>query len=209
MTLPRSAVFRCIHAAACQLTMPHALDQPRHAHECPSCRLLLLLVTCAASNLGQQRYGPKIACEITLASHQLQNALTCTCACQDLVIPSFLGPSTVKESPLLGFPARQRSHLAFFLGNVGHDRLAHYSRSLRQRLYFLARSRRWRERFGMVVGTREDLQEGETYEQMLSSSKFCLVLPGAPMHGASVVGQEAVGQCLRGGEASFGRQQNS
>ncbi|KAK9805384.1 hypothetical protein WJX73_009679 [Symbiochloris irregularis] len=97
---------------------------------------------------------------------------------KDLVVPSFLGPQRIGPSPLLGFPAHERRHLLFFRGEVGHQRLAHYSRSIRQRLYTLARSRRWKQRLGMMVGTAHDGAEGGSYERMLSSSKFCLVAPG-------------------------------
>ncbi|KAK9805381.1 hypothetical protein WJX73_008851 [Symbiochloris irregularis] len=98
---------------------------------------------------------------------------------KDLVVPSFLGPSKIGQSPLLGFRASSREYLLFFWGEVGHKRLAHYSRGIRQRLYFLARDRRWRERYRMVIGTRGDgLDAGMNYVRMLINSRFCLVVPG-------------------------------
>ena len=55
------------------------------------------------------------------------------------MIPSFLSPDLIGTSPLLGFPGKERSLLAFFKGDVGEHRLPHYSRGLRQKLHHLAR----------------------------------------------------------------------
>ena len=59
---------------------------------------------------------------------------------QDLVIPSFLSPELIGSSPLLGFPPKQRTMLAFFKGDMGQHRAPHYSRGLRQKLHALAQT---------------------------------------------------------------------
>ena len=61
---------------------------------------------------------------------------------------------------------------------VGKHRAAHYSRGIRQRLHTLAHKHRWRDRHKIVIGPREEASASEQYAQMLSSSRFCLVVPG-------------------------------
>ena len=95
---------------------------------------------------------------------------------QDLVIPAFLSPGLIGMSPLLGYPAQERTHLLFFRGDVGQTRLPMYSRGIRQRLHSLAHTNKWHERHDIVIAARDEV-EGD-YAQHLSSSKFCLVAPG-------------------------------
>ncbi|KAK9805311.1 hypothetical protein WJX73_000673 [Symbiochloris irregularis] len=97
---------------------------------------------------------------------------------KDLIIPSFLGPSYIKQSPLLGFPARERKHLLFFRGNMGRGRAPHYSRGIRQRLHHLSQHHRWRDHHSIVIGPPEEAGQDGEYAVMLSSSRFCLVVPG-------------------------------
>ena len=96
---------------------------------------------------------------------------------QDLVIPSFLSPDLVGASPLLGFPAKQRTLLAFFKGDVGEHRFPHYSRGIRQKLHHLAKEHDWLSQHRIHITSRSHTHE-LGYTQMLSSAVFCLVLPG-------------------------------
>ena len=96
---------------------------------------------------------------------------------QDLVIPSFLSPELVGASPLLGFPAKQRTLLAFFKGDVGEHRFPHYSRGIRQKLHHLAKEHDWLSQHRIHITSRSHTHE-LGYTQMLSSALFCLVLPG-------------------------------
>ena len=94
------------------------------------------------------------------------------------MIPSFLSPDLLGASPLLGFPPRQRTMLAFFRGDMGRHRLPNYSRGLRQRLHRLAHEQDWAGQHAIHIASR-DLEHNLSYTQALSSSVFCLVLPGA------------------------------
>ena len=98
---------------------------------------------------------------------------------QDIVVPVFKIPPAIGPSPILGHPAHVRDKLLFFRGDMGEHRLAHYSRGLRQRLGKAAREGKWNETYNIVVGNRDDTP-GD-YGTMLSSAKFCPVLPGKPM----------------------------
>lgn len=93
---------------------------------------------------------------------------------QDLVVPSHKHPGLIGESPLMGWPQRRRTLLASFQGNLGTDRQPHYSRGIRQRLHLASQQHRWRERHSIVVGSRA----ADDYGALLSSSTFCLVIPG-------------------------------
>ena len=95
---------------------------------------------------------------------------------QDLVLPSFKHPGLIGASPLLGFPPRPRTFLACFQGNVGLHRLPHYSRGIRQRLYRASMQHHWHERHGIVIA--EHAPGPTEYAELLSSSTFCLVVPG-------------------------------
>lgn len=61
-------------------------------------------------------------------------------------------------------------------GDVGTHRLEWYSRRIRQRLYALSKEQRWADKYAIRLGTTEDVEGG--YSEGLSSSKFCLVVPG-------------------------------
>ena len=70
--------------------------------------------------------------------------------------------------------------LLSFQGNLGSDRLPHYSRGIRQRLHHLASKHSWLQQHSIVIAGRE----GGDYATLLSSSIFCLVVPGAPGGGS-------------------------
>ena len=96
---------------------------------------------------------------------------------QDLVIPVFKPDHALGTTPLLGDAARERKRLAFFRGDMGEGaRLPNYSRGLRQRIHAAARKHDWATVHSVYVGTRWDT--AGDYSEMLSTSKFCLVLPG-------------------------------
>ncbi|KAK9909083.1 hypothetical protein WJX75_006916 [Coccomyxa subellipsoidea] len=95
---------------------------------------------------------------------------------KDLIIPAFVPPARILPSPLTGAPEGPRPILLFFRGDVGLNRRPNYSRGIRQRLYALAKERQWRERHQIWIGTKEDILGG--YPELLSSSMFCLVVPG-------------------------------
>lgn len=95
---------------------------------------------------------------------------------QDLVIPSFKHPSLIGWSPLLGWPVLERNVTLSLQGNLGDERLPNYSRGIRQRLKHLSGKHRWRERHNFVITDRG--QSPFEYARLLSSSVFCLVVPG-------------------------------
>lgn len=96
---------------------------------------------------------------------------------QDLVIPSYKNPVLIGATPLLGARPLERTVLCSFQGNVGKQRLAHYSRGIRQRLHHLARQHQWQERHRIVIADSAD--GAGDYSTLLSSSVFCLHVPGA------------------------------
>ncbi|KAG1671014.1 hypothetical protein FOA52_014258 [Chlamydomonas sp. UWO 241] len=95
---------------------------------------------------------------------------------KDLVVPSLKMADGLGQSPLLGARPRERTILAFFRGDVGKHRLPCYSRGIRQKLHALAVEHDWRATHNIVIGGGEDVPG--SYSELLSSSKFCLVLPG-------------------------------
>ena len=138
-------------------------------------------------------------------------------ASQDLVIPAFVGLDQAGTSPLLGFPPKERTLLAFFRGDVGERRLPNYSRGLRQKLHRLAQEQGWAARHGIHIGDR-DVPNDMSYPQLLSSSVFCPVLPGErwqtamcpPLlmtawccgHKGTVRSEHRASRCLRSGQAA-------
>ena len=118
-------------------------------------------------------------CTLPCAHRQHLNGLAeeQLCLLQDLVIPAFVGLDKAGATPLLGFPPKQRSMLAFFRGDMGEKRLPNYSRGLRQKLARLAAEWDWAGQHSIHIGSRET-PSNMTYSQLLSSSVFCPVLPG-------------------------------
>ena len=96
---------------------------------------------------------------------------------QDLVVPSFKPTTAYKHSPYLGGQQRKRDVLLFFKGDMGQKREAHYSRGIRQRVYNASKEQGWKDKYNILVGGYEDAF-GD-YSEMLSRSRFCLVMPGA------------------------------
>ena len=111
----------------------------------------------------------------TAAGRVLVSTLSLCVPAQDLLIPSYKNPTLIGWSPLLGFPALERTVLLSFQGNLGAGRLPHYSRGIRQRLHRLASRHSWRQQHNIVIAGHE----GGDYAMLLSSSTFCLVVPGA------------------------------
>ena len=95
---------------------------------------------------------------------------------QDLVVPVMQPPANIfLKSPLLGNTPQKRSMLAFFRGSF-REKEPRYSRGIRQTLHQLARSEDWKQQYNIYIGTSDEIP-GD-YSQLLSSSVFCLVLPG-------------------------------
>ena len=93
---------------------------------------------------------------------------------QDLVIPA-LRPPVMYQSPLLGNKPGKRTRLASFRGAL-REHEPRYSRGIRQRLHQLATTQDWASQFNIWIGNREEAPED--YSTLLSTSTFCLVLPG-------------------------------
>ncbi|KIZ06152.1 exostosin-like glycosyltransferase [Monoraphidium neglectum] len=105
---------------------------------------------------------------------------------KDLVIPAVKAPGQLEFSPLMGAPLLERTTLLYFRrvfgcsagrrGDVGKNRLKHYSRGIRQRLYKLALRHGWAEKYAIRIGDRADVP-GD-YSRHLATAKYCLVSPG-------------------------------
>ena len=106
----------------------------------------------------------------TIAGHP------CYDPAKDLVVPSFKSTSHYHGSPLLGAEPLARDILLFFRGDVGKERLPHYSRGVRQRLAHLSKTLGWKEKYNVLIGDGREVP-GE-YTSLLARSVFCLVLPG-------------------------------
>ena len=99
----------------------------------------------------------------------------CYDACKDLVLPSWRRPEDLASSPYL-HPELDtgRPNLFYFNGNLGRTtQLQNYSFGLRQQLVDLYPASRY-ERQGFIVTD----QRTQRYGALLSSAKFCGVLPG-------------------------------
>ncbi|KAG2501891.1 hypothetical protein HYH03_000389 [Edaphochlamys debaryana] len=95
---------------------------------------------------------------------------------KDLVIPAWKPPDHYKQSPLMGAPPVERDILLYFRGEVGSNRLEHYSRKIRQRMFKLAYENKWWDKHKILIGASG--QVGGSYSEQLARSKFCLVAPG-------------------------------
>ena len=80
------------------------------------------------------------------------------------------------RSPLLGNKPLKRSMLAFFRGDFRVGKDPRYSRGIRQKLHQLAQHEDWRQKYNISIGTEVEVPGG--YSELLSSSIFCLALPG-------------------------------
>lgn len=96
---------------------------------------------------------------------------------KDIVLAGYKPAFVYAHSPLLGQPARPREILLFLRGDVGKGRLQSYSNGVRQALYKHAREEDWKVKFNILIGDRNDIQ-GD-YSELLASSKYCVVAPGA------------------------------
>ena len=113
---------------------------------------------------------------------------------QDLIIPSFKNPQLIGRSPLFGFPALKRTILLSFQGNLGSERLPHYSRGIRQQLAHLAAAHKWEEQHNIVIsGHAAHLTH---YATLLSESIFCLVVPGTQIHASPAAAVASQSQTL-------------
>jgi len=75
----------------------------------------------------------------------------------------------------MGNAPRDRDILFFFKGDVGQNRLPHYSRGVRQRLHKLSVDNDWKGKHNVLIGGRDIAGD---YTDLLSRSKYCLVAPG-------------------------------
>ena len=152
-------------------------DNPERLCRQPVCKSSNSCVGGRADSAGV--HGPKqqaaLHCSPERCGHQAAN---CTAWAQDLVIPAYKSPGQVAPSPLLGFAPKERTMLAFFQGDLGVHREPSYSRGLRQQLRTLAAQQAWNASHGIHIVDRQ-LPGSLNYGQALSSSVFCLVLPGA------------------------------
>jgi hypothetical protein len=91
--------------------------------------------------------------------------------------PAYKPPFAYGFSPyVMGNTGAKRDILAFFKGDMGQHREAHYSRGLRQRVYNMSRKHDWRQKYNILIGGYDDMQQ--EYGQLLARSVFCLVMPG-------------------------------
>lgn len=97
---------------------------------------------------------------------------------QDIILPVMFSPQKYKESPLFGAPDTERYIFAFFKGELrAHDTV--YSRGIRQTLANMTRDDGWWAKHRVWIGDKEPPErDGVSYGALLSSSIFCLVLPG-------------------------------
>ena len=109
--------------------------------------------------------------------HLLKPTGSIALAAQDLVIPTFKIPSALFGSPLIGGSAQPRDTLFFFRGDFRPEHEEGYSRGIRQGLRSLSQKRSWKEKYKILIGNRTEVP-GE-YNELLRTSKFCLVVPGA------------------------------
>ena len=77
----------------------------------------------------------------------------------------------------MGNAPLDRDILFFFKGDVGQNRLPHYSRGVRQRLYKLSVENDWKGKHNVLIGGG-DIGGDKSYSELLSRSKYCLVAPG-------------------------------
>ncbi|EFJ51205.1 acetylglucosaminyltransferase [Volvox carteri f. nagariensis] len=99
---------------------------------------------------------------------------------RDLVIPAFKRSEHFRSSPYVGAAPSERNVFLFFRGDLrlapGQDPECKYSRCIRQTLYNLSISERWREKYNVLLGDTSTVH-GD-YSVLLSQSLFCLVAPG-------------------------------
>ena len=95
---------------------------------------------------------------------------------QDLVVPMMQPPDSIfMESPLLGNEPYNRSIYALFRGTFRESE-PRYSRGIRQKLHKLAKTGDWHQKYNIRIGTQEEVIG--IYTVLMSSSVFCLALPG-------------------------------
>ncbi|KAG2493469.1 hypothetical protein HYH03_008286 [Edaphochlamys debaryana] len=95
---------------------------------------------------------------------------------KDLVIPGFKPPLHYSQSPLLGRQPYERDILLYLRGDVGKHRSPNYSRGIRQKLYSLASTNNWAEKYRIYIGEKNELVGN--YGEHLARSIFCAVMPG-------------------------------
>ncbi|PNH08796.1 putative beta-1,4-xylosyltransferase IRX10 [Tetrabaena socialis] len=97
-------------------------------------------------------------------------------SCRGSLVPGFKGVTHYHRSPLQAAPAKLREIFFYFRGDVGKNRLPHYSRGVRQAIYKMAKEGDWATKHKVLVGDGGDFP-GD-YSDMLSRSIFCLVAAG-------------------------------
>lgn len=99
---------------------------------------------------------------------------------KDLIIPCFKPPPHYKQTAYMGGWMKPRETLLFFRGDTGkrrvEDKNCVYSRCIRQTIAKHYKEENWKQKYNIIYGEIEEAP-GE-YWQLLSSSKFCLALPG-------------------------------